>query len=107
MPARPAVQLFTATSGQPSRRVTIVDERLRELHAVEFDGVSADGDPASFSASADRMTLRRILLTGLEDVVRFGAEVAGAFADGGWTAETIAASWQSGVGAEPETYGIP
>ncbi|MFI7041397.1 FAD-dependent oxidoreductase [Microbispora rosea] len=74
MPARPAVQLFTATSGQPSRRVTIVDERLRELHAVEFDGVSADGDPASFSASADRMTLRRILLTGLEDVVRFGAE---------------------------------
>ncbi|MFF4128832.1 FAD-dependent oxidoreductase [Microbispora rosea] len=67
-------ELFTATSGQPSRRVTIVDERLRELHAVEFDGVSADGDPASFSASADRMTLRRILLAGLEDVVRFGAE---------------------------------
>ncbi|MFF4129808.1 SDR family oxidoreductase [Microbispora rosea] len=35
------------------------------------------------------------------------AEKAVAFADGGWTAETIAASWQSGVGAEPETYGIP
>ncbi|MEV4300745.1 SDR family oxidoreductase [Microbispora rosea] len=34
-------------------------------------------------------------------------EKAVAFADGGWTAETIAASWQSGVGAEPETYGIP
>ncbi|MEV5743357.1 FAD-dependent monooxygenase [Microbispora rosea] len=67
-------ELFTATSGQSSRRVTIVDERLRELHAVEFDGVSADGDPASFSASVDRMTLRRILLAGLEDVVRFGAE---------------------------------
>ncbi|MFI7034050.1 FAD-dependent oxidoreductase [Microbispora rosea] len=67
-------ELFTATSGQPSRRVTIVDEWLRELHAVEFDGVSADGDPASFSASADRMTLRRILLAGLEDVVRFRAE---------------------------------
>ncbi|TDE56308.1 SDR family oxidoreductase [Nonomuraea mesophila] len=35
------------------------------------------------------------------------AEKAVAFADGGWTAETIAASWGSGVGAEPETYGIP
>ncbi|MFC4536402.1 SDR family oxidoreductase [Sphaerisporangium dianthi] len=35
------------------------------------------------------------------------AEKAVAFADGGWTAEAIAASWQPGVGAEPETYGIP
>ncbi|MET8140527.1 SDR family NAD(P)-dependent oxidoreductase [Sphaerisporangium sp. NPDC005288] len=35
------------------------------------------------------------------------AEKAVAFADGGWTAEAIAASWRSGVGAEPETYGIP
>ncbi|MED7928808.1 SDR family oxidoreductase [Nonomuraea sp. LP-02] len=34
-------------------------------------------------------------------------EKAVAFADGGWTAETIAASWEAGVGAEPETYGIP
>ncbi|MFC4533189.1 FAD-dependent oxidoreductase [Sphaerisporangium dianthi] len=70
----PLYELFTATSGQPSKRVTIVDERLRELHAVEFDGVSADGDPARFSASVDRMTLRQILMAGLDDVVRFGAE---------------------------------
>ncbi|WP_066949135.1 SDR family oxidoreductase [Microtetraspora fusca] len=35
------------------------------------------------------------------------AEKAVAFADGGWTADAIAASWRSGVGAEPETYGIP
>ncbi|WP_055480085.1 SDR family oxidoreductase [Sphaerimonospora mesophila] len=35
------------------------------------------------------------------------AEKAVAFADGGWTADAIAASWKSGVGAEPETYGIP
>ncbi|MFF9495843.1 SDR family oxidoreductase [Streptomyces flaveolus] len=34
-------------------------------------------------------------------------EKAVAFADGGWTAETIAAQWADGVGAEPETYGIP
>ncbi|MEO3889289.1 SDR family oxidoreductase [Nonomuraea sp. B5E05] len=34
-------------------------------------------------------------------------EKAVALADGGWTADAIAASWQTGVGAEPETYGIP
>ncbi|MEO3799574.1 SDR family NAD(P)-dependent oxidoreductase [Nonomuraea sp. B1E8] len=34
-------------------------------------------------------------------------EKAVALADGGWTAEAIAASWHSGVGAEPETYGVP
>ncbi|MGA5192987.1 SDR family oxidoreductase [Streptomyces exfoliatus] len=34
-------------------------------------------------------------------------EKAVAFADGGWNGDTIAAAWQDGVGAEPETYGIP
>ncbi|MFE2757794.1 SDR family oxidoreductase, partial [Actinosynnema sp. NPDC059335] len=35
------------------------------------------------------------------------AEKAVAFADGGWTAAAIAESWATGVGAEPEPYGIP
>lgn len=35
------------------------------------------------------------------------AEKAVAFADGGWSADTIAERWHEGVGAEPETYGIP
>lgn len=34
-------------------------------------------------------------------------EKATAYADGGWSADAIAASWASGVGAEPESYGIP
>ncbi|MEU3526436.1 SDR family NAD(P)-dependent oxidoreductase [Streptomyces sp. NPDC038707] len=34
-------------------------------------------------------------------------EKAVAFADGGWNADAIAAAWADGVGAEPETYGIP
>ncbi|MFD9888503.1 SDR family oxidoreductase [Amycolatopsis sp. NPDC059027] len=34
-------------------------------------------------------------------------EKATAYADGGWSADAIAESWQTGVGAEPETYGIP
>ncbi|WP_327700770.1 SDR family oxidoreductase [Streptomyces decoyicus] len=34
-------------------------------------------------------------------------EKAVAFADGGWSADAIAAQWHGGVGAGPETYGIP
>ena len=30
-----------------------------------------------------------------------------ALADGGWSAASIAAAWHQGIGAEPETYGIP
>ncbi|MFF0700215.1 SDR family oxidoreductase [Streptomyces tendae] len=35
------------------------------------------------------------------------AEKSVAFADGGWSADTIAEQWHESVGAEPETYGIP
>ncbi|WP_018680268.1 SDR family NAD(P)-dependent oxidoreductase [Actinokineospora enzanensis] len=35
------------------------------------------------------------------------AEKAVAYADGGWTADAIARVWSAGIGAEPETYGIP
>ena len=34
-------------------------------------------------------------------------EKAVAFADGGWSPDAIAHSWHTGVGAEPESYGIP
>jgi NAD(P)-dependent dehydrogenase (short-subunit alcohol dehydrogenase family) len=34
-------------------------------------------------------------------------ERATAYADGGWSADAIANSWATGMGAEPETYGIP
>ena len=34
-------------------------------------------------------------------------EKATAYADGGWSADAIAESWSGGVGAEPETFGIP
>jgi len=34
-------------------------------------------------------------------------EIAVAFADGGWTPETIAENWASSLGRTPETVGIP
>jgi NAD(P)-dependent dehydrogenase (short-subunit alcohol dehydrogenase family) len=35
------------------------------------------------------------------------SEKAVAFAAGGWSADAIAEQWETGVGAEPESYGIP
>jgi 3-oxoacyl-[acyl-carrier protein] reductase len=34
-------------------------------------------------------------------------ERVAAYAEGGWTADAIAAAWPTGVGGTPETYGIP
>src|SRR3954453_9181806 len=34
-------------------------------------------------------------------------EKATDYTDGGWSADAIARSWTTGVGAEPESYGIP
>jgi hypothetical protein len=34
-------------------------------------------------------------------------EVSVAYADGGWSADAIAAAWPVSVGQHPETYGIP
>ncbi|WP_455432940.1 SDR family NAD(P)-dependent oxidoreductase [Streptosporangium soli] len=34
-------------------------------------------------------------------------EISVAYADGGWTPETIAAAWHTSVGSEPATVGIP
>ncbi|GAA3444594.1 SDR family oxidoreductase [Planomonospora venezuelensis] len=34
-------------------------------------------------------------------------EIVTAYADGGWTADAIAATWSASVGREPQSYGIP
>ncbi|MFF2507731.1 SDR family oxidoreductase [Streptomyces sp. NPDC058067] len=34
-------------------------------------------------------------------------EVSAAYADGGWSADAIAAAWPTSMGQRPETYGIP
>jgi 2-polyprenyl-6-methoxyphenol hydroxylase-like FAD-dependent oxidoreductase len=66
-------ELFVATSGAPSRQVTVVTKKLRTVHVMRFPAASGDG-PQTVSTSVDRLTLREILFTGLGDVVRFGAE---------------------------------
>ena len=68
-------ELYLSTSDNPSGTgVTILDHRLRELNAFSF--------PPGRHTAVNRLTLRQILLHGLDDVVRFGHEVTGASTDG-------------------------
>jgi 2-polyprenyl-6-methoxyphenol hydroxylase-like FAD-dependent oxidoreductase len=60
-------ELFQATTSRPSRRVTVLTEQLRPLHVLETPVAGP------ISTSVDRLTLREILLAGLDDVVRYGA----------------------------------
>src|SRR5262245_12468427 len=67
-------ELFVATSGQPNRSLSFFDERLRNLLTLDASeaGVDAD-DPIESYKSVSRITLRELLLLGLEEEVRFGA----------------------------------
>jgi 2-polyprenyl-6-methoxyphenol hydroxylase-like FAD-dependent oxidoreductase len=63
---------FVATCARPPRSLTFLDNRLRPLLGItEADGLEIGDDPVESEKSVSRMTLRQVLLTGLEDVVRF------------------------------------
>lgn len=63
---------FVATCARPPVGLTFLDERLRTLLAVtERDGLELGDDPVESEKSVSRMTLRQVLLTGLDDVVHF------------------------------------
>ncbi len=84
---------FLATAG-PGGDFGFLTEQLDELVVVEESIMYPDADdPAEGHYAADRAILRRLLMTGLDDVIRFGAEFVGyerrpggrieaAFADG-------------------------
>ncbi|MEU7748244.1 NAD(P)/FAD-dependent oxidoreductase [Nonomuraea sp. NPDC049158] len=63
-------RLFLATTGTPGPRSVFLDEQLQPRWTAE-----ADSGPAPLAA--DRLTLRQILLSGLEDVVTFGKTCTG------------------------------
>ncbi len=70
-------QAFTETSGLPPRAMSFLTERLAELLSVEVLPEDATPDPVAAHRSVNRYTLRRILLDGLDDIVRFGHECVG------------------------------
>ncbi|RJO75362.1 FAD-dependent monooxygenase [Nocardia panacis] len=61
-------ELFHATAGTPKSRFTLLDRNLNELLVR---------DSAEPALAVDRLTLRAILLTGIEDMVVFGKSVSG------------------------------
>jgi 2-polyprenyl-6-methoxyphenol hydroxylase-like FAD-dependent oxidoreductase len=63
---------FVATCARPPAGLTFLDEQLRVLLQIsEADGLQIGDDPIESEKSVSRMTLRQLLLTGLEDVVQF------------------------------------
>lgn len=61
-------QIFAATAGRSPRSMNFVTENLQEL--LSFP-VEEDADPILQERSVSRMTMRQVLLTGLDDIVHF------------------------------------
>jgi 2-polyprenyl-6-methoxyphenol hydroxylase-like FAD-dependent oxidoreductase len=64
-------EILVATAGDPGPGMGVFDERLRQLmHEFGNEGT----DPANGTHAVSRVTLRRLLLAGLDDVVSFDKE---------------------------------
>lgn len=61
-------RIFLATCARPPQTFNILTEQLREVLSLELP---ADADPITSEKSVSRMTLRQVLLTGLDDIVHF------------------------------------
>lgn len=62
---------FVATRARDPRYFNMLTENLKEVLSLDLPPVT---DPVESEKSISRMTLRQVLLTGLEDVVEFGKE---------------------------------
>ncbi|MEZ0066961.1 2-polyprenyl-6-methoxyphenol hydroxylase-like FAD-dependent oxidoreductase [Streptacidiphilus sp. MAP12-20] len=70
-------ELFLATCGRPSRRFTVLSDRLRVLHEVRGDEDVDRYAPATMATSVHRQTLREVLGAGLEGRIHYGRELTG------------------------------
>jgi 2-polyprenyl-6-methoxyphenol hydroxylase-like FAD-dependent oxidoreductase len=68
-------QILVATAGHPGPGMGVFTERLRLL--MREDAPPAERDPSEQTHAVSRVTLRRLLLAGLDDVVHFGKEFTG------------------------------
>ncbi|MFB8179542.1 FAD-dependent oxidoreductase [Streptomyces sp. NPDC055966] len=70
----PMYEVFAATAGTPGPRMDTFDHRLDLLHAQELPPVPVL--PGNGNLAVNRMTLRQILLSGLDKAVHYGARLA-------------------------------
>lgn len=66
-------ELFTATASPPGHQITVMNTHLRKLRVIGLPKAGTTS-PAPFNAGVDRLTLREILLAGLDGIVSFGKE---------------------------------
>ena len=70
----PLFDAFARTCGKPSKGIRFVTERMKVL--LSFDDLDAPirfgNDAVAQNRSVSRITLRQVLLSGLDDVVHFG-----------------------------------
>jgi 2-polyprenyl-6-methoxyphenol hydroxylase-like FAD-dependent oxidoreductase len=68
---------FTATAGKPSAGFGFLTEQLKELLFLDRELLAGDEtSPAASHHSVSRITLRQVLLGGMDDVVHHGKEFA-------------------------------
>src|SRR6188472_1033930 len=65
---------FVATCARAPRWFNMITEQLHEVLALE---IPVQDDPVESEKSVSRMTLRQVLMTGLEEVITFGKEFTG------------------------------
>lgn len=64
--------MFVATCARSPRYFNMLTEQRKELLSTDGWGGEAHPDPVNSEKSVSRMTLRQVLLTGLDDIVHFG-----------------------------------
>lgn len=66
---------FAASAGKPSAGFAFLTEQLRDLLFLPYNMIAGEEtDPAASHHSVSRITLREVLLGGLDDVVHLGKE---------------------------------
>jgi salicylate hydroxylase len=63
---------FARTCGKPTAGMRFITERMGVLLAIDRFDAEVNADPVALHRSASRITLRQVLLSGLDDIVHFG-----------------------------------